>query len=335
MLNPLVQDVTGLVGSLKESPGAVKVLTYGIAGLSVAATVGGSLMVLRAGLGGLGGSLAFLTPAVANLGAFAWKAAPDFMYASASLGDRMGLLTTRLGLAGAGMSGLLSNLASLGAAAGIGYAIGTGLNYGINMVTKALTDCDTLADWVFNKVHRKELAELQRDMSLQDVLTARAAQLHRPLTDREVAKVVAGLPQLAGDLSAADRLRLSPLLVEETTAFQRRKAVVDPVRPTQIALMPSQVPPYVPAPAPSSAPPDVAAMQARIATLEDQLQALTGRPVVVQIDGREVGRASTDYIARELRTKRNATSSRFDAGRDLPPAGRRRIGCACRRCLWR
>lgn len=106
VLTPMVKQFTAFFHTLSEHPALIRALTLGFVGLSAAMTFGGTLMLLRAGFGGLG--IAFtvlraLVPALAvSLGTGG----------VATLGGALAALASPIGIA----------IAALGLLAGAAYA---------------------------------------------------------------------------------------------------------------------------------------------------------------------------------------------------------------------
>lgn len=64
VLTPMVKDFAAFFHALSQHPALIKTLTVGFLGLSTAMTFGGTLMVLRAGFGGLGIAMTVLRAAI-------------------------------------------------------------------------------------------------------------------------------------------------------------------------------------------------------------------------------------------------------------------------------
>lgn len=69
VLTPMIRDLTWFMKVLTDYPGLIKAMTIGFVGLSAAMTFGGTLMLLRAGFGGLGVAFTVLRAVVPTVAA--------------------------------------------------------------------------------------------------------------------------------------------------------------------------------------------------------------------------------------------------------------------------
>ncbi|MDE1139977.1 MAG: hypothetical protein PW999_10040 [Paraburkholderia tropica] len=94
VLTPLVRDFAAFFHTLSEHPALIRSLTLGFVGLSAAMTFGGTLMLLRAGFGGLGIALTVLRSGIPALAA-ALSAGP----VASTLGGALAGLASPIGIA--------------------------------------------------------------------------------------------------------------------------------------------------------------------------------------------------------------------------------------------
>lgn len=98
VLTPMIRDLTWFMTTINQYPGLIKAMTVGFIGLSAAMTFGGTLMLLRAGFGGLGVAITVLRSVVPALSAVMGVAgAGSLGTAIAGLAGPIGIAVLALG----------------------------------------------------------------------------------------------------------------------------------------------------------------------------------------------------------------------------------------------
>lgn len=99
VLTPMIRSLTSFMQVLTEYPGLIKAMTIGFVGLSAAMTFGGTLMLLRAGFGGLGVAFTVLRSVVPAVAAMLGATTPGALgVAIGAIVSPIGLAVTALGL---------------------------------------------------------------------------------------------------------------------------------------------------------------------------------------------------------------------------------------------